>query len=133
MTNWKLMIKGWLKNFLLLLRFLFAATLIWRTAPLLTGSEAIGLEHNLPGALVLLIALWAIVAAALFALPRGLSWSAAGLLWGSLGLLALFLIVAAFPIYVGAGLSQLIVYASVVVGLLAGERWLRAEPPVTYF
>ncbi len=133
MTNGKAAIGRALPDLLLGLRFLFAAFLIWRTAPLLTGFEAIGLEHNVPGALILLIAVWEIAAALLFGMPRGLSWSSTGLLWGTLGLLGVFIVVAAVSIHAGTGYFQLIVYGAIVVALYAGERWLGEEPAITYF
>ncbi len=98
------------------LRILFAVFLIWRTAPLLPDYAAVGPEHNVPGWLILLIAVWEMAAAALFIFPRTL-------LWGAVGLLGVFLLAAGVSIHAGTGFFQLVIYAALVIALAAAGRY----------
>lgn len=102
-------------------RILVAAFLIWRTWPLLPDYKAAGVAHDVPGWLILLIALWEIGAAILFAIPKTV-------LWGGLGLLGVFVLAAGVSIHAGTGFFQLLVYALVVLAFLYLERRARAGP-----
>ena len=104
-----------LGRLLLALRVLFAGFLIWRTVPLIPSYETVAQDHNVPGVLILLIALWEITAAILFIFPRTI-------LWGAVGLLGVFLLAAGISIHAGMGFFQLVIYSLIVIALAAAER-----------